>query len=234
MKYNNKFYYSGLLNKIFNKSNLKKILIMFILGFISRIFINNMYNINILSDYLQQIFVIFYFFLSFFILFINEFFDYFYLTLDINHVYNTNFKHKSLKIYTMNSNNEGSSSNNNGEGSSNSANSGDFERPKHKRIIDLRCSEKMYDSTQDLALQEKEKAINKYKEEFKEFYTTNRDSIKHTNEHLEKLTIKIANKYYNTGSVSAVMEILPIDLQPLYKKFLRKQLFSKVRFSSTR
>jgi hypothetical protein len=233
MKYNNKFSYPGLLYKIFNKSNLNKILIMFIVGFISRIFINNIYNINILSYYLHQISVIYCFFLSFFILFINEFIDYFHLTLDSNHIYNSSFKYKSLKFYTINSINEGSNSNNQ-EGTSNSANSGVFERPKHKRIIDLRCSEKKYDPSQDLANIEKEKTINKYKEEFKEFYRTNRESIKLTNEDLEKLTIKIANKYYNTGSVSEVMGILPVDLQPLYKKFLRKQLLSKVRFSSTR
>jgi hypothetical protein len=222
-----------LLGRIFTKSNLNKILIIFIIGFISRIFLNIIYNDNIFSNYLYQILGIYYLFLSSLIILINEFINYSHLTLDVNHFSNSSFKYKGYIFYTMDSVGEGSSSDNNGEEGS-SANFNDFKLPKHKRIRELIDSEKEYDSTQDLALQEKEKTINKYKKEFKEFYTTNRESIKLTTNDLEKLTIKVANKYYSTGSVSAVMEILPADIKPLYNKFMRKQLFAKIKFSSTR
>jgi hypothetical protein len=223
----------SILTRIFTKSNLIKYFTIFILGFISRIFINYMFNINIFSNYLYQISGIYYLFLSSLIILINEFLNYSHLTLDVNHFSNSSFKYTGSKIYTMDSVGEGSSSDNNGEEGS-SANFNDFKRPLHKRISELKYSEKEYDSTQDLALQEKEKTINKYKKEFKEFYTTNRESIKLTTDDLEKLTIKVANKYYNTGSVSAVTDILPADIQPLYTKFMRNQLLGKVKFSSTR
>jgi hypothetical protein len=50
-----------LLGRIFTKPNLNKIIIIFIVGFISRIFINYMFNINIFSGYLYQISGIYYF-----------------------------------------------------------------------------------------------------------------------------------------------------------------------------
>lgn len=224
----------SILVRIFTKSNLIKFVIIFTLGFISRVFISNIYNGNMFSDYLNQIFVIHYLFLSFLIILINEFIDYFHLTLDVDNFSKSSLKYKISNFYTMNSLGEGPSSDNKGEGYMDSANSDDFERPMHNRIRELRYSEKEYDPSQDLAFQEKEKTINKYKKEFKEFYITNRESIKLTTDDLEKLTIKVANQYYNTGSVSAVIEILPADIQPLYNKFMRKQLLDKVRFSSTR
>lgn len=232
MNYNNNFFYQGLLKKIFNKSNLKKILIIFIIGFICRIFISNIYNGNIFFNYLYKISGIFYFFLSSLIILINEFMDYFHLTLDLKNFSKSSFKYKNYKFYTLNSVSEGSSSDNNEEGSS--ANVNNCKRPMLKRIKALISSEKEYDPSQDLAFQEKEKIINRYKEEFKEFCTTNRESIKLTTDDIEKLTIKVANKYYNTGSVSKVMEILPADIKPLYNKFIRKQLLGKVKFSSRR
>lgn len=232
MKYNNNLFLPGLLKNLFNKSNLKKILIIFIIGFVCRIFISNIYNENIFFNYLHQVSEIYYLFLSSLIILINEFMDYFHLTLDINNFSKSSFKYKNSKFYTMNSVDEGSSSNNNEEDSSASVNN--FKYPMHKRIKELYGSEKDYDPSQDLAFQEKEKIINKYKEEFKVFCTTNRESIKLTRDDLEKLTIKVANKYLNTGSVSKVLEILPADIQPLYKKFIRKQLLGTVSFSSRR
>ena len=187
---------------------------------------------NIFFNYLYEISGIYYFFLSSLIILINEFMDYFHLTLDVNYFSKSSFKYKNYKFYTMNSVGESSSSNTNEEGSS--ANSNNFKRPMHKRIREIKCSEKEYDFSQDLALQEKEKIIEKYKKEFKEFYTTNRESIKLTTDDLDKLTIKVANKYFNTGSVSDVLDILPADIKPLYHEFIRKQLISNVRFSSRR
>lgn len=207
-----------ILSKIFTRANINKILIIFIIGFISRIFISNIYN--------EKFFFYYFFFLSSLIIFINEFMDYFHLTLDVNNFSNSSFKYKNSKFYTMNSVGEGSSSNNNEEGSS--ANLNNFERPKLNRILELRSSEKEFDPSQDLAFQEKVKNFENFKKEFKEFYTTKRESIKLTTDELEKLAIKVAKKYSMSGSISDVIKILPADIQPLYNKFLRKQLLSTI------
>jgi hypothetical protein len=73
-----------LFGKIFTKPYFKKILMFFIVGFISRIFINNIYNINIFSYYLYQISVIYYFIFAWISLIIHEFLNYFYLTMDVS------------------------------------------------------------------------------------------------------------------------------------------------------
>lgn len=44
-----------LLGKIFTKSNLNKVIIIFIVGFISRIFLVNIYNVNVYFEYLNII-----------------------------------------------------------------------------------------------------------------------------------------------------------------------------------
>jgi len=97
MKYKNKFCYPGLLKKIFNKSNLNKTLIIFIIGFISRILINYAYNINILSDYLYQISGIYYIFASVSII-VHEFINYFYITVDVSPSSNSIPKFKSTVL----------------------------------------------------------------------------------------------------------------------------------------
>jgi len=56
---NKRFYFSKLLRIILNKSNMNKMLIIFILGFITRIFINYIYNVNIFRDYLDTISIIY-------------------------------------------------------------------------------------------------------------------------------------------------------------------------------
>src|ERR1700680_57348 len=139
----------SILTRIFTKSNLIKYFTIFILGFISRIFINYMFNINIFSNYLYQILGIYYLFLSSLIILINEFINYSHFSLDVNHFSNSSFKYKGHIFYTMDSVGERSSSYNNEEDSS--ANFNDFKHAKHKRIRELMDSEKEYDSTQDLA-----------------------------------------------------------------------------------
>jgi hypothetical protein len=68
----NKFFSPGLLNKIFNKPNLNKILIIFIVGFTSRIFINYIYNVNVFIDYFNKISIIYYVLMSMFTVLIHE------------------------------------------------------------------------------------------------------------------------------------------------------------------
>src|ERR1700712_1360217 len=74
----NKFSFRGLLSKIFNKPNLNKIVIIFIFGLTSRIFINYIYNVNVFIDYFNKVSIIYYVLFSIFIVFIHEvvtFFD---------------------------------------------------------------------------------------------------------------------------------------------------------------
>ena len=63
--------------RIFNKINITKVLIIFIVGFISRILVNSFFNINVFLDYLNSISVIYYAIMSIFIVVIHEVISYF-------------------------------------------------------------------------------------------------------------------------------------------------------------
>src|SRR5277367_3263335 len=76
-----KFHYSGFLSKVFTKKNANKAIIVFLVGFISRIFINNFYNVNVFSDYLNTISFAYYSGMSLFIVFIHEVVIYFNLNV---------------------------------------------------------------------------------------------------------------------------------------------------------
>lgn len=67
-----KFYFPGLGNKIFNKVNLSKVFIIFTLGFISRVLVNNIFDVNNLTEYVETITVVYYSFLVFLIGSIND------------------------------------------------------------------------------------------------------------------------------------------------------------------
>ena len=73
----NKFSFPGLLSRIFNKPNLNKILIVFVIGLISRIFINYIYNINVFIDYFNKVSIIYYILMFMFIVLIHEIVIYF-------------------------------------------------------------------------------------------------------------------------------------------------------------
>jgi hypothetical protein len=60
------------LGKIFTKSNLNKVIIIFIVGFISRVFIVNIYNVNVYFDYFNCISILYYSFMSCFIVVVHE------------------------------------------------------------------------------------------------------------------------------------------------------------------
>jgi hypothetical protein len=66
-----------LLGKIFTKPNLNKVIIIFIVGFISRVFIVNIYNINVYFEYLSIISILYYSCMSFFIVVVHELVNYF-------------------------------------------------------------------------------------------------------------------------------------------------------------
>src|ERR1700683_5765834 len=102
-----------LLGKIFTKPNINKILIIFIVGFISRIFINYMFNINIFSGYLYQISGIYYFIFAGVSLIIHDFLNYFYITMHVSSSSNSIPKLKSNTILKMEPSGGRSSNNSN-------------------------------------------------------------------------------------------------------------------------
>lgn len=66
-----------LLGKIFTKPNLNKVIIIFIVGFISRVFIVNIYNINVYFENLNTISILYYWCMSCFIVVVHELVNYF-------------------------------------------------------------------------------------------------------------------------------------------------------------
>lgn len=100
------FFYLGLLNKIFNKSNIRKILIIFIVGFFSRMFLNYIYNVKIFVDFFYKISIIYYLFFFIFVVLVHEVIDYFYMILDINPSFKSNIKIKIPLISEMIPDNE--------------------------------------------------------------------------------------------------------------------------------
>lgn len=101
-----KIVYLSIQNKfflIFTTPNIKKVLIIFIVGFISRIFINYIYSINIFVDFFNKISITYYFIFSIFIMLVHQVIDYSYITLDVNPCYKPKIKFKISNIYEMNS-----------------------------------------------------------------------------------------------------------------------------------
>jgi hypothetical protein len=52
--------------------------------------------------------------------------------------------------------------------------------------------------------------------------------MKYTSNELEKLNKNLANAYYKGASFDEVIEMLPSDIKPLYKEFLRKQNLDRI------
>src|SRR3982750_1169983 len=65
----------------FNRSNLNKVIFIFTFGLISRTFINNIYNVNVFSGYLNQVSVVNYLFFSFLIIITHELVDYYHINI---------------------------------------------------------------------------------------------------------------------------------------------------------
>lgn len=64
-------------NNFFNKSNLNKFLIIFVVGFISRFFVGHFYSVNVYLDFLSPVSFLYYSFMSAFIVLVHEFTSYF-------------------------------------------------------------------------------------------------------------------------------------------------------------
>jgi hypothetical protein len=291
----NKINVFSILSRIFNKSNFGKVVILFIVGFASRLFINNIYN-NVFLDYFSYISILYYIFFSVFIVLVHEFVDYLSFSFSFSSIIYTSFvefigyivrmfglmnfrifsirlgdikissiikgasnrtlNSKSIKIYSvLERNNEIKLSGKTILGekaysryrpvkSSPLSNSPvtptniNEMNPIRETIISGKTNFSLPSvsfnhsatsqivSAGDLAFQERNNDILKYKEEFKEFYTTYRESIKLSDYELESLSIKIAIEN-DQGRVG--LDVLPEDIKPLYRKFLRKHLIQKIK-----
>jgi hypothetical protein len=77
MNNNKRNVFSVLLNRIINKSNFNKVLIIFSVGFVSRVLVGCFFNVNVFLDYLSYVSIFYYIFMSAFIVLVHEFEHYF-------------------------------------------------------------------------------------------------------------------------------------------------------------
>jgi hypothetical protein len=289
---NNKRNMFSVLNKNFNKSNFNKFLIIFIVGFVSRILVGYLYNINVYLYFLSSVSLLYYTCMSAFIVLVYEFFNYFGFSFSsiiytsfvkfvgyivrmfdlrnfrifsirlgdiklssmIKGANNNTIDSTSIKIFSVSDrNNELSGKTILGEKACSryrpvrsSPLSNDPITPTNinemKPIRETLFSGKTNSSLcpmkvnhsatsqevsgVDLAFQERNNNILRYKNEFKKFYTTYRESIKLSDYELESLSIKIALEN-DIGRVG--LDVLPEDIKPLYRKYLRQILIQKIK-----
>lgn len=240
MKNNIKTFFRLFLSKVLNKFNFNKFIAIFIVGFISRILVAYFYSLNVCSGLLSPIFISFNICTSTLIILIPEFsIDVYTFILKLcNSYYCFNYKifgDRKLDEFKVSSFKQVIKGYN-------------FKGLKDKIIIASNINEmKPYReiglsnkssyshpstrSLEALSFQEKDKFITKCKKEFKEFYTTYRESIKLSDWELEKLNIKIAIIYYKDegDTIDKAMEILPNHVQPFYKDFIRKQFENSMK-----
>jgi hypothetical protein len=62
---------------LFNKRNLSKVFIIFVVGFFSRLLINYYFDLNVFVDYLNIVSLFYYFLMSCFIISVHNLFDFF-------------------------------------------------------------------------------------------------------------------------------------------------------------
>ena len=65
-----------LLKNMFNLTNITKVLVIFSVGFLSRIIIYHYFNVNVFSDYTNYIFILYYFSMSSFLVYLDHIFSY--------------------------------------------------------------------------------------------------------------------------------------------------------------
>src|SRR5271155_1338403 len=76
-----KLYKPDLLARIFTRSNLSKVIILFTIGLISRILIGFFYDVNVFREYYESISLIYYSVMAIFIVILSELFTYFNLNI---------------------------------------------------------------------------------------------------------------------------------------------------------
>ena len=85
--------------KVFTSVNLSKIFIIFCTGFIMRIFINFFFSVNVFVDYLTVFSISFYSFMAFFSVFINDFFNFYSISIIPNFI--TKFLYSLFKVFSI-------------------------------------------------------------------------------------------------------------------------------------
>jgi len=65
------FKIKSILALVYTKANISKIIIIFSVGLLSRIIVNYIYSINVFTDYLNSISLIYFSFMSVFIVFVQ-------------------------------------------------------------------------------------------------------------------------------------------------------------------
>ena len=68
--------FTSLCNRIFNRLNLSKVLVIFVVGFVSRVLVNYLWDVNVFVDYLNSISLGYYGFMAIFVVLVNELFIY--------------------------------------------------------------------------------------------------------------------------------------------------------------
>ena len=76
-----KVFTSGFWCKVFNRQNFTKVIVIFIVGLVSRIVIWHFLNVNVFSQYDNYISLLYYSIMSFFIVLINELIAFFHLSV---------------------------------------------------------------------------------------------------------------------------------------------------------
>ena len=90
------------MKNFFNRKIIIKIIIILSIGFFSRVFISNYFNVNVVIQYLHPISLIFYFFMATFIVYFNELFNLLNLNLFFSFFYNifSMFYNSFIYLYT--------------------------------------------------------------------------------------------------------------------------------------
>jgi hypothetical protein len=225
MKKNKRNVFNVLFSRIFNKSNFNKFLIIFILGFVSRVFLGHFYN-NVYLDLLNLVSASYYVCISAFIILVHNFVYYF----DFNIIpFKFEILKESIKRFYINGLNNKLFMNSNvnemkpygeiglshkGSYSTRPVKSSPLSNPpitpaninemkptreikfrnkSSNSLIPVNFSPNRSTTFQRASpFQVKDKYITKLKGEFKEFYTSYRESIKLSNYELESLSIKMA------------------------------------------
>src|SRR5277367_350256 len=78
---NTKLKFTGLFTKIFTKSNISKIIIIFIVGFVSRVLVGHFYGVNLYLEYLNTISITYYALFAIFVVILSEIVSYFELNI---------------------------------------------------------------------------------------------------------------------------------------------------------
>jgi hypothetical protein len=241
MKKNLRNVFSILLGRNLNKYNFNKFLIIFFVGFFSRVLIGHFYSVNVYLYSFNVVCISYYICLSAFIILVHEFVNYF----DFNII--PSFKLSRIKegikvfyFYGLNNkmfmdSNVGAQQEMKPYGKRGLSDKGSYRfrpvkssplsntpitptninemKPIREIIFNGKTNTSLRPvnfnhsatshkaSAKYLAFQERNKNILKYKDEFKDFYTTYRESIKLSDYELESLNIKMAigeEKGYDT------------------------------------